>query len=631
MLNSETEPFYTPRDYQREALRMMVSKFRDGITHQIFSLATGSGKSLIAAWVPRYFKLGEGKLTGKKLLFLVHREGLLLDVAERMRRNNPGLKVGLEQGKLYADLDCDIICASVQTLGINHNKRQQPTAEQSFWAYLMEEEFTPIWGNRRIERFNPDDFPIIIIDECHHAAAAQYAPLLKHFGVYLPDKPTQKKLLLGFTATPFRADNIGLDSIFQEIVYERDILTGIEAGSLVDVDAFQIETEVSLDKINTSSSTGDFAIKALEEAVNTPIRNNLVVEAYKKFGKALPGIAFAVDIQHANDIQAAFREAGIAAKALNYKTPTEEREEAIQALKDRKLKILISASLLAEGSDIPEATVALMCRPTKSKGFFIQMLGRVLRPFPSPEDLAKMRASGIKPKWIKDKAIVLDFLDASRKHNLINVNSIFGIPPKLKLDKTVAEMAREIEQIKMKAPNIELDRLVDAKALRTRARKVDLFKRQKLSRRLQPLTNLAWYQVSDEEFVLVMPSNKDFADSYMVRLDLLGRWEILSSKNSILRKLEGTYTDLKDAIVAVEKIVPPELRAVLRIGGVGLDNPPTSKQISAYAYYYLEERQKFRDFKSFYEDTFKRFTRRELNVLIVKKKKGPAWFLKKKT
>ena len=71
---------------------------------------------------------------------------------------------------------------------------------------------------RRLHRFEPDMFDIIVVDEAHHAAAASYRKILDYF------KP---RLLLGFTATPNRGDGVGLDGIFEDIIFERDLEWGI--------------------------------------------------------------------------------------------------------------------------------------------------------------------------------------------------------------------------------------------------------------------------------------------------------------------------------------------------------------------------------------------------------------------
>ena len=94
---------------------------------------------------------------------------------------------GIEQGACHAQPGDEVVSASVQSLA------------------------------RRLDRFAPDDFDVIICDEAHHAAAGTYRRIFDHF------KP---RLLLGFTATPNRADQVRLNDVFSDIIFDRDLKVG---------------------------------------------------------------------------------------------------------------------------------------------------------------------------------------------------------------------------------------------------------------------------------------------------------------------------------------------------------------------------------------------------------------------
>jgi superfamily II DNA or RNA helicase len=49
------------------------------------------------------------------------------------------------------------------------------------------------------------------------------------------------------------------------------------------------------------------------------------------------------------------------------------------------VQILVTVDVVSEGFDVPAASVAILLRPTKSLGLYLQQVGRVLRPAPGKE------------------------------------------------------------------------------------------------------------------------------------------------------------------------------------------------------------------------------------------------------
>jgi len=72
-------------------------------------------------------------------------------------------------------------------------------------------------------------------------------------------------------------------------------------------------------------------------------------------------------------------------------------------------KLLINVGVLTEGWDAPDLSLILMARPTKSKGLFIQCVGRGLRIAPDKQDCL----------WI-------DFVDTARNHKLCSLATLAG-------------------------------------------------------------------------------------------------------------------------------------------------------------------------------------------------------------
>ena len=176
------------------------------------------------------------------MLVLAHREELLHQAKSKIEASNPNLVVQIEQAQNYAD-QVDVIVASVATLGRNNSER--------------------------IKRFPQNYFKSIIIDEAHHAAAPSYRRIVDYF---------QNDFTLGVTATPQRSDSTRLIDVFQEIVYYKTIQDLIEQGYLTRLIGYRIKTNTDLTHIEVND--GDFAQSQLENAVNNPYRNALILTSY---------------------------------------------------------------------------------------------------------------------------------------------------------------------------------------------------------------------------------------------------------------------------------------------------------------------------------------------------------------
>lgn len=144
------------------------------------------------------------------------------------------------------------------------------------------------------------------------------------------DVPKFDRLLLGVTATPNRGDEVGLSSVFDEMVYTLSMLDAIREGWLSPPSAFRVQTDVSLRDI--SFRGGQPNDTELAHAVETPYRNALIVDAYRQRALGRRAGCFAVNIQHARNIAQAFNDAGVKAVAIWSGDPEREaKEEAFAA------------------------------------------------------------------------------------------------------------------------------------------------------------------------------------------------------------------------------------------------------------------------------------------------------------
>lgn len=256
---------------------------------------------------------------------------------------------------------------------------------------------------RRLDKLDPDMYDCLIIDECHTAVSKTYSQGILHFN---------PKLRIGLTATPSRMDNIPLSNLFEKIVYEYNIDKGIKNGFLCELDAIRIKTNINLDKVHTLG--GDFNQKELADEINNPVRNNLVVESYKKYALGKQGLFYGCDIQHCVDLANMFQDHGLNFKAVSSnEAMTPNRSVTIKSYLKGDVDGLVNVMLLTKGFNHPDTGCIGTATPTKSLTKYMQIIGRGTR-LKSTEFVSRFG----------QKCTILDFLDSTNRHNLINTWSL---------------------------------------------------------------------------------------------------------------------------------------------------------------------------------------------------------------
>ena len=125
---------------------------------------------------------------------------------------------------------------------------------------------------------------------------------------------------------------------------------------------------------------GDFAIDELAAVMSDGVIVSDAVEEYSRLCPGAPVIAFCVDIAHSEMVAAAFTAGGYRAAHVDGTTPKEERRRLIAALGTGEIQVLSNCGLISEGLDVPNATAAILLRPTRSLTLYLQQVGRALRP-----------------------------------------------------------------------------------------------------------------------------------------------------------------------------------------------------------------------------------------------------------
>lgn len=381
------------RYYQREAKLAVNNALKKGISKQLLVMATGTGKTKTAIsilndmggsslWLTHSEELIDQSaisfietlelMSHEELHHLIHTHGSVTELVRNNQRggmfSDPKTKlIGDEVGVIKADVfvaDKHFTIASVQT----------------------------IW--RRLDKLPSNLFDNIIVDEAHYSGANTWVKTLDHF---------QHKLRLGLTATPYRMDGMLMGDIFDEIVYEYPIDKAIKDGYLCKIDAIRVATTTDIDKVKTIG--GELSQRDLEETINTPERNGLIVRKYREFCEGRQFIAFCADVKHAMDLAQAFNDENIKTDfVVGDKDLTTDRKGTIRAFKKDELVGLTNCMVLTAGFDHPEVSCIIEASPTKSLAKYLQQIGRGTR---------------LKKGQFKD-LIVLDIVDVTKRHKLIN-------------------------------------------------------------------------------------------------------------------------------------------------------------------------------------------------------------------
>ena len=169
---------------------------------------------------------------------------------------------------------------------------------------------------------------MIVIDEAHHALAKTYKGMWERF---------PKAKFLGLTATPCRLNGKGFTDLFDVLVQSWSVPEFISKGRLATYDFVSIKsdgvTQGLIDSLQKRGADGDYQNKEMDRVLNKKPSIERLYKSFEKYGKDRKGIVYAINISHANAIAEFYREHGIAAVAIDSKTPSSLRKELIERFK----------------------------------------------------------------------------------------------------------------------------------------------------------------------------------------------------------------------------------------------------------------------------------------------------------
>ena len=342
------------RQYQHRAIGELAERVHAGAKRVLLVAATGSGKTSLAGAIT-----ARAVEAGRRVLFVAHRRELITQAYDRFRLMGvPERQVGVIMASDPRRKPGAMVqVASIDTL----RNRAKPLAD------------------------------IVFIDECHRALSRSYRDLSAHY---------DRALHIGLTATPYRADGKGLGDAYDEMVVVASPRELIDQGYLVEPRVFTIPPNAMPDLSAVRVRRGDYDERQLAEVMDRHALVGNIVEHWTQHAAGVRTIVFAASVAHSKHIAERFREAGVAAEHLDGMTPTPERDALLARLASGETTVCVNVMCLCEGFDLPAVKCAILARPTKSTGLYLQMAGRILRP------------------WNDQPAVILDHAGCALEHGL---------------------------------------------------------------------------------------------------------------------------------------------------------------------------------------------------------------------
>ena len=328
-----------PKPFQVEMLEALSGERQRGHFRNLVVAPTGTGKTWVSAF--DYQRL---RNTGyERLLFVAHRNEIL------------------EQSQAVFRLVLDD-----PTFGERFIAGERPVRWEHVFASIQS-------LHRGIEQLDPTQFDVVIVDEFHHAEADTYIKLLKHL---------RPKVLVGLTATPERADSRDILHWFdQRISFEMRLWEALDQGLLCPFHYLGVGDGTDLRGVRFQR--GRYVTSELEGVLTGDhVRARRILESVQEWvldPAKMRALGFCVGIHHAKFMAQQFNQAGLAAEALDGESDASTRLDAIQRLRDGRLRVIFTVDIFNEGIDIPEVDTLLLLRPTESATVFLQQLGRGLR------------------------------------------------------------------------------------------------------------------------------------------------------------------------------------------------------------------------------------------------------------
>lgn len=337
----------TPHVFQQKILDDIAAERESGKNRHLIISATGTGKTMVAAFDYEQFakESGGGWPT---ILYIAHREEILKQ-AHMSFRQVLGDSAG-DFGELLAG-------------------NTSPADFTHLFCTIQS------WNARRLYELPAEYFAYVVLDEAHHGPAESYQRLIKHIN---------PQSLLGLTATPERADGNNVRDDFDGMyTHELRLTEAVERALLTPFHYYGIPDYPDVDLSAVKWSRGKYDQSQLNSILaENDGRADWVLretDTYIADLRDVRGLGFCVSKVHAEYMAVKFTKAHIPSEALTSDSDSAVRLTVLRRLQQREINFIFTVDLFNEGIDIPFADTLLFLRPTESLTIFLQQLGRGLR------------------------------------------------------------------------------------------------------------------------------------------------------------------------------------------------------------------------------------------------------------
>jgi superfamily II DNA or RNA helicase len=376
-----------PRHYQEEA-RAAIMETWDAYQSTLLVLPTGTGKTVTFCDVA-------SRVAGR-VMILAHREELIFQA--QAKAESFGMECDVEMGEFksaeWRKPKC--VAASVQTM----------TAGKP----------------PRMEKFDPFDFDLLVVDEGHHGIARSYRRIVQYF-----QRNPQLRVLY-VTATPKRTDKKAMGIIAESVAYEYKLTQAIQDGWLVPIEQ-EIAFLGALDYSEAKTVNGDFTAEQIASIMSAEgVIPGIARVVWETLGNR-KAISFSASVAEAQSLSENFNRYGPGmSEWICGDTPKEVRRKCLADFAAGKFQILANCGALVEGFDECTIEVIIQARPTKSVSMYTQIIGRGTRPLTGLVDglaTAEERRAAIAAS-AKPCVTVIDFTGIAGKHKLVSTADILG-------------------------------------------------------------------------------------------------------------------------------------------------------------------------------------------------------------
>lgn len=422
------------RKCQINAINNLDQSFADNRPKALVQMATGAGKTFTAI-TAAYRLLKYGKM--KRILFLVDTKGLGEQAEREFLAYTPNDDprsfsqiYGVRRLKSsYIPNDIQICISTIQRMYsiLKEEELDESTEETPFAEYVTAESKEPkeVVYN---EKYPPEFFDCIIVDECHRSIYNVWSQVLSYFDAFI----------VGLTATPDnRTFAFFNENIVSEYPREQAIVDGVNVGE----DVFLIETQVGRngahlmkqmieyrDRLSRAKrwqqmdEDVDYVPAQLDKKIVNPSQIRTVIRSFKEnlFTTLFPRrkevpktLIFAKTDSHADDIvhiiREEFSEGNEFCRKITY--AVDNPESVLSSFRNGyNPRIAVTVDMIATGTDVKPIECLVFMRDVKSKNYFEQMKGRGTRVL-SKEDLQKVTPSATENK---DHFVIVDAVGVTK-------------------------------------------------------------------------------------------------------------------------------------------------------------------------------------------------------------------------